>query len=512
MANIALLGWPFVSAFLFRFLEFRAAIVATLIGGYLLLPPVTGINIPMLPRIDKEMVAALSALLLAAILMGRMGRPDQILPGWLPKSKTALLLIGRLIIGTCLTVLTNGDRVAYGTRSLPGLRLYDAFSMTQGILVAIVPFFLARKFLADDAGHRVLLVGLCIAGVLYSLPTLYEVRMSPQLNRDIYGFAAHGWRMNLRGGGFRPVVFLSHGLLLGIFLCCALLAAAACFRDRLSQRPGLFLLAAIWLFLTLFLAKTLGAFLIALMLLPVILFLNVRLQLLVAASLSAMILLYPMLRGADLVPTGAIVSFAERIDPQRAASLAFRLDNEDRLLDKANQRPLFGWGGWGRSRVFDENGNDISVTDGRWTIVLGLGGWARYIGEFGLLTLSIILLTLRSRTMPLTFATSGLALVLVANLIDMIPNSGISPVTWLLAGALFGRLEVATARSPATASGTVERSEPMRGRPPQPAAASLAAGEAESDAEPSGTPISAYTRQTTPHRRPGSLSILPGDR
>ena len=37
--------------------------------------------------------------------------------------------------------------------------------------------------------------------------------------------------------------------------------------------------------------------------------------------------------------------------------------------------------------------------------------------------------------------TVGLAMALTANLVDLIPNSGLSPVTWLLAGALCGRLE-----------------------------------------------------------------------
>ena len=27
------------------------------------------------------------------------------------------------------------------------------------------------------------------------------------------------------------------------------------------------------------------------------------------------------------------------------------------------QRPLFGWGGWGRSRVFNERGDDITIAD-----------------------------------------------------------------------------------------------------------------------------------------------------
>ena len=67
--------------------------------------------------------------------------------------------------------------------------------------------------------------------------------------------------------------------------------------------------------------------------------------------------------------------------------MKFRFMNEDLLAAKAMQRPVFGWGGWGRSRVFsEETGEDLTVTDGLWIIILGSSGF------FGLITLMSMLL------------------------------------------------------------------------------------------------------------------------
>lgn len=495
MVNIAFLTWPVVSAFVFRALDLRLAIAVTLIGGYLLLPPSVSIDPPLLPPIEKNTVAAISALVLAALFAAGASGEDRGLPGWLPRNRVALLLICLLVAGAFLTVQTNGDRISTGSRVLPALRLYDAFSIIQGILVALVPFFLGRKFFADSEQHRVLLIVICVAGVGYSFLALYEVRMSPQLNRYLYGYFPHSWVQHLRADGFRPVVFLRHGLELGIFICCAMLAAAACYRARVTANSWRFLAAALWLFMTLFLAKTLGAFLIAVVMLPLVLLLNVRLQLLAAGALGAIIMLYPMLRGADLVPTDSLVSFAESIDAQRAGSLQFRFDNEDILLERANERPLFGWGGYSRGRVFDENGRDISTTDGWWVIVAGQGGWIRYIGECGLLTLSIIFLAFRSRTLNVSLVTSGLSLVLAANLVDLLPNAGLTPITWLMAGALYGRLEVAAAPYRERQKGNA-RHFPVQAL--KASSGSLAANENSADQR---SAVSSYTRQTVRHER-----------
>jgi hypothetical protein len=164
-------------------------------------------------------------------------------------------------------------------------------------------------------------------------------------------------------------------------------------------------------------------------------------QMLIASGLIVVVLAYPMMRGAGLIPVERALSMAEQIDPARAQSLGFRLRNEDLLLDKAQQRPLFGWGNWGRNQVYNEEGQDISVTDGAWIILIGSNGWIGYLTRFGLLCVPIILLTLRRNLGPGDRATTAIAMMLTVNMLDLIPNATTTPITWLLAGALIGRLE-----------------------------------------------------------------------
>ncbi len=67
----------------------------------------------------------------------------------------------------------------------------------------------------------------------------------------------------------------------------------------------------------------------------------------------------------------SIADFVEQnVSADRANSLRHRLNNEDMLLSRAFESPLFGWGGWGRNRVYDENGKDLTVTDGLWIIII----------------------------------------------------------------------------------------------------------------------------------------------
>jgi hypothetical protein len=151
-----------------------------------------------------------------------------------------------------------------------------------------------------------------------------------------------------------------------------------------------------------------------------------------------------------------VVALAADISTDRADSLGFRLRNENILLARANLKPLLGWGGWDRNRVFDPvTGEDLSTTDGTWIIVIGISGWSGYLARFGLLTLPIMALAWRAwrgRAGPrgvagggpeIDVASSGLCLCLAANLLDLIPNSGLTPLTWMLAGAIMGRAELA---------------------------------------------------------------------
>ncbi len=438
---LALFAWPLVCIVFFKRLQLPLAILVTIVGGFLLLPTGTSLNLPALPSLDKATIPALTALILA-LIFARDAGPDDLRPkGLIPRHPIVLVLLAGLVLGAVMTALTNTDALSYGPRRLPGLQLYDAASIALSGLMMVIPFLLARRYLADPVAMRLLLVVLCVAAVGYAFLALFEVRMSPQLNRWVYGFFPHGWRQHVRGGGFRPVVFLSHGLVLGIFLSMSLLGTAGLMRMN-ARRRGLFLAATLWLGLTLLLSRNFGAVMITTLLLPVVLFLGVRGQLLTAAVIAGVFLAYPVARTSQILPIAQVIELAEDIDPQRAGSFMTRLENEERMLAKASERPLFGWGGWGRSRVFDEKGQDITIADGAWIIVLGLDGWVGYLARFGLLTGPVWLLLLYRRRYDIGMETSVLTLILAANLMDLVPNSSNTPLTWLVAGALWGRLEL----------------------------------------------------------------------
>lgn len=445
MTTVALLLWPVVILVLFKRTTPAVATAIAIIGGYLLLPVSSGWDLPVLPSMNKDTITALVALIGAMIAMSSLRKlpvaQPTIMPGWVPKSKVGLAMVAALVIGSLLTAITNTDPLVFDEWTVPGLTLYHGLSQVQGALLSFIPLILARKFFSYPETQKTLLASLVVAALLYSLPTLFEARFSPQLNRMVYGFFPHDWLQHIRGGGFRPVVFLHHGLWLGIFFSMCTIASAALIKADPSRRTK-YIWATLWLVGTLTISRNLGALAIACFLIPFIIFMSVRIQLLAALIISVLIISYPVLRGAGFVPTDAIVSTIAEFRPSRAGSLEFRFDNEDILLEKANERPLFGWGDFARNRVYNERGVDLSITDGGWVIAIGSGGWLRYFGQMGLMGLPIIFLALNRRRYNIDAATAGLCLVLSASMIDLIPNSTLTPITWLVAGALYGRLEL----------------------------------------------------------------------
>lgn len=500
-----LFSWPLIGLVLFNKLRLPLALLVTLIGGFLLLPESGGLNLPVLPSLGKHSIPALTALCLALIFARRDmsgARPE----GLIPRHPLALALLIVIPAGAVMTALTNGDTLSYGWRTIPGTSLYDAGSMASNALMMMLPLLLARRYLADAATQRLVLQVLCIAALGYSLLALFEVRMSPQLNNWTYGFFPHSWSQHIRAGGWRPIVFLKHGLVLGIFLAMSVLAIT-CLARLDAPRRKLWTCGTVWLFATLVLSNNFGALFIAVALLPVVIFAGIRSQLLVAAIICGVVLAYPMARTAQVLPFNQVLQLAESVNPGRAASFQFRLDNEEQLLDKASERPLFGWGGWGRGRVYDDAGRDISVTDGEWIITLGENGWVGYLARFGLLTAPIFLLLLHRRRYEIGMESSALAVVLAANLLDLIPNSSNTPLTWLLAGALWGRLELQAAARQHEAAPVAgpARAGYRRGDPPE------AAGDPPPVPASEGTPVStppqsAYTRQVRRVHRKGSTA------
>jgi hypothetical protein len=462
LAYLVFWSSPLVAALLFLRYRLETALTLTIMLGYLFLPGRVAFNLPGLPVINKGVIPAVSALVLCLIFQGRdqAGREYWRRAGWLPRSPLVLICLGLFVLGPIGTVITNADPVRIGDTLLPGLVPYDMGNLVNIQLATILPFLLARRYLATEDAQAIVLKIMVGLGLVYSVLILAEWRLSPFWNEMFYGFRAAHWNQIMRGDGYRPLVFLKHGLWTAIFTAMACIATASLWRTMAGHRNrGLVLGGLAWMLLTLLFSNSFGALLIAALLVPATMLLPDAKRLLTAVVVASMVLLYPMLRSADYVPTMAIVETISQIDSQRAASLEYRIEQEDELLARANQRALFGWGGWGRNRVYDEAGTDTSVTDGRWIIVFGMFGWTGYLGEYGLMTLPLILLYRRRRQVGSLGVSIGLAMILAGNLLDIIPNATLEPLSWLLAGTVLGRAELA-AKDTAPTSSTAETRQP----------------------------------------------------
>ncbi|MCK0093980.1 O-antigen ligase family protein [Yoonia sp. F2084L] len=473
-AFIVLFSFPIVVIVLFRRLPLEQALIWSILSGYLFLPELTEVDLPLLPALDKTLVPSLMAGIMCLMAKphaqlrrgaarpqrGAAAVPDsETVAATVPRqSKLANLCILVLFIAPVGIVMTNADWVNAGIRMIAGLRTYDIFSMMLSTAVMLLPFLLARRYLNTHEAHMRLLWALVIGALVYSLLILVEIRLSPQLHRWLYGFHAHQFGQQVRGDGFRPMVFIQHGLRVGLFILLAVIAAFTLYRIHASHKPvagrlgrgvtlpagdkGLPFYVACYLFVILILCKTLGALAIACIFVPFMLLAKPHQWRYLAAAFAFIVLLYPMVRSAGLAPVEQIHELALAINEERAQSFKFRLDNEDILLARAAEKPLLGWGGWGRNLLYSQwDGRVTSVPDGMWVIIFGVSGWVGYLAQFGLLTLPIFAYFFSRGELRNSIASQGLCLILVANLIDLIPNSGLTPLTWLLAGALLGRFE-----------------------------------------------------------------------
>ncbi len=348
------------------------------------------------------------------------------------------LLLAILSLAVFATVLNNSTPLVDGGRVRSGLSSNDIVSMISEPMIALVPFFLAVTLMRRTVHFEEVLKVLVLAGAAYAVLALVEVRLSPRLNIWVYGFFQHDWRQHLRGG-YRPIVFLDHGLSLGFFLLTATMASLTLFRQYTDKRRWRYLGLGACIFAVLLVSRNLGSVILAAVFMPFVLIAPKRIQTWVVAGVAIIFLAYPGLRQAELLPIDDFVEFiAENISQDRADSLRFRLENETDMALRAAEKPLFGWGGWGRARVIDDFGQDTTVADGTWIIILGERGWVGYVCFFGLLTIPMIYLTQAVKRKEATVAVCGAGLIMAANLIYLVPNSTLSPVGWFLTGTLAG--------------------------------------------------------------------------
>jgi len=437
-AYIVLVTWPLAAIYFYRTRSIQTATIFTILGGFMLLPVKTAIDLPMVPAMGKHTVPVVAALIGCWFI--KQQRISYIKE--LGKIKYLVIL---LIITPFITAALNSDSLIIGGRYIQGLTYYDGFSATVNQFLLISPFFIGRQFFKTYQHQLLMFKLLVVAGLIYSIPMLFEVRMSPQLHTWIYGYFPHSFGQQMRAGGFRPVVFIGHDLLVSFFAAIVVLSATALWKNKVKIRNFSPPMVSYYLLAVLVLCKSIASLAYGAFAFVLVKNIKPKLQHKIAIAMVCLALFYPFMSILKIFPHQAIMNVAASISAERAQSLQFRFDNENILLEHGREGFFFGWGGWGRNRVYsEETGRDLSVTDGRWIITFGVSGLAGFIAEFGLLAIVVFRAKKAAKYLKLEPDKNLLAAhaVLVGIImIDQLPNNSLAPWLWLLVGALLGRTE-----------------------------------------------------------------------
>ncbi len=472
IATLALLAWIPISLAVFATSKPHRAVAILLIYGAILLPEREFFNIPLFPDMDKDTIACAWAFLPALfwcrtrLKRARIGR----LP-WLLFALMVVVDIGR--------AATNRDPLVIAGRFIPAILPQTAFTfVVEDFLLIFAPFYLGATLYEEREDLRDFLKIFCGAGLFYLPLVALELRFSPQLHTWVYGYLQHTWLQVMRDGGYRPMVFMNHGLAVALFMAtCAILAfGLARAKERIWRIKALPVAIAFAVILSL--SHSLGAFIYVVAMAPVVWFTSPRFQLRAAVLLAALVMFYPMLRAYDWFPVKSVVDAARMVSEDRAGSIDFRFYNEGIVLERSLERPLFGWGGFDRIFVFDEESGDaMSTFDGAWLIAYAESGGLGFISKFGLLTWPIWIALRRIRRVAvrsdqLLLATVGVATAVVS--VDLLPNGMFTYFPYLFAGTLLGATRRLSRRD-AVAPARVISERPPAARDVHAAAASVQA-------------------------------------
>ena len=418
-----LLGYLVVGVVLTGIFRGIPGIMLTVILGWLFLPPGQGINLPGLPMYTKEY--AVSYALLLGIILTDSTRVLRYRPSLL--DIPILIWIGAPFFSS----VTNG------------LGAYDGLSNVYGqIFIYGVPYFVGRLYIRTPNDIREIAKWFIIAGLIATPFVLWESRMSPQLNADLYGYRVSGFQAAKRLGGYRPMLFMRHGLEVGLWMStCAAVAIWALLTSpreiRIMKRP-VTVPSAIVVLATI-LCRSLGAL--------VLLFGTSAAGVFTRTtglriSLIALVLtpsLYLSVRLSNIWSPSDLTAIVRSFDDQRADSLEARLGQEQIISEHALRRPLFGWGGFDRYRPLNDNG-EAEPVDGWTSITLGKNGLLGLISLQCFTTLPALLLLLRLRGKDLTdqIWAPAIGVLLACSLFayDILFNAFPTPLHFVGIGAL----------------------------------------------------------------------------
>jgi hypothetical protein len=459
LVPFVLAGWIIVALVLYRKYTPALAILIVCIGGELFLPevkqfaPTSGVPAPLsIPGVKLTKVNVIAYALLLALVVAPPAR-------W---QKLRWFDVPMLVWCLC----------PFASSLSNGLGLYDGASQSlSNTLVWGVPYWVGRLYFTDADRFRTLVIAFILGGLVYVPLCWYEIRMSPQLHEKVYGFYQHEFGQSVRFDGYRPVVFMGHGLLVGMWMAMTSLLAFWMWWSGSVRRisaAGVGLTVSLgWLTLglatTTVFCKSTGAIMLAIAGTAVLWatrFLRTRVALLL------LLLVPPLYVGTRMSGEWSADAILDELQsftpPDRLDSLVFRFKNENSLVERSWERMVFGWGGWARADEHDSSGKDLTVSDGLWIIALSNRGLVGLVAIFLVLLLPALRYTWlvpvalwpQPRHAPELAAAVILGLVAIDNLL----NSNSCSMFVLLGGAL---ASVTAARPTAPARKVNNRVRPM---------------------------------------------------
>lgn len=424
LVPIVLIAFPLVVVMLRVVLPPGRAALASTVLAWLFLPVAT-IDIPGMPNYGKPTALAIGLLVVLAFF--DCGRVMALRP------KPADWCVAAWCIGPMFTALDNGLGFKNGLAPC-----VDHF-MALG-----VPYLAGRAYFGDAPGVRAVALAIVVAGLVYVPLCLIEVRLSPQLHRWVYGYHHHEFGQTRRAGGWRPTVFVEHGLIVGLIMGFAFLVATWLWLTRTVRTAwGVPMSIATGVLLVTFvLCKSLGALVLCLMGVGALLTARATRWRWAVVALALIAPAYMAVRLSGEWGGDSAVAAAEMISAERAGSLRFRFDAENLLIERALGRPLLGWDGYGRHRVVDAEGRDLAVTDGMWILALGMYGAVGLVGLFG----AYLVAAVRGMTYapvsrwnePASASAVALGVMLALYAVDSLLNAPWSPLFNLAVGCLAG--------------------------------------------------------------------------
>lgn len=389
--------------------------------------PVATYNIPGLHAYTKNAVIAISL-----ILGGRLSGHRQ-------SSSFQWRVYDLPMIIYCLCPMA--------TSFLNQLSFYDGLSASyyQAVMWGI-PYLAGRIYFESIEKLRDLCIGIVVGGLLYIPLCLYEIRMSPQLSNMFYGFFPHSFVQHMRYGGFRPIVFMQHGLMVALWMALSSTVAFWLWRGREIERikgfPLSMPLLVVALVITTVLCKSAsGLFALVIGCCSYYIFKRFKSNLPFLLLLIA-IPFYVGVRTTDCISIDEIKSVAENfVDKDRIESLGFRLMEENLFSHKTLERPYFGWGGYSRGWPVnpDTGENMIKMIDATWLITFNTYGFVGLVSLFMALLIGpwyILCFNRYPSPVASNLIPTVLSLVVILFMIDALFNGMVNPVYILVSGAL----------------------------------------------------------------------------